>query len=233
MTVAAFLAARGLPTSLTMAIVGGLAGAGVGSGLPVAWLTTGIVAAAGLVAPLLAGVVAAGVLAGMGRLPMGHSPRSRLRWLTYWSFGLQAFAYSANDGQSMLAVFAVAVGGTSVVEAHLPELAVLAVAFCLGTVIGLGRVAPRLTLGLALTGPADGIAAELASAASAFAARAFGAPVSMTQTMTAGLAGARTRSGLRRVRWEQATRLVAAWAVTLPLSGLVGAAVAAGVGALR
>jgi len=233
MLVAGLLAAKGLPTSLTMAIVGGLAGAGVGSGLPVAWLTIGIVTAAGLIAPLLAGIVAAGVLVALGRLPMRHSTRSRLRWLTYWSFGLQALAYSANDGQSMLAVFAVAVGGTTAVQARLPELIVLAVAFCAGTVIGLQRVAPRLTLALALTGPADGIAAELASTASAFAARAFGAPVSMTQTMTAGLAGARTRSGLRRVRWEQASRLVIAWAATLPLSALVGVGLAVGVGALR
>jgi PiT family inorganic phosphate transporter len=109
----------------------------------------------------------------------------------------------------------------------------LAVAFCVGTVLGLGRVAPRLTLALALTGPADGIAAELASTASAFVARGFGAPISMTQTMTAGLVGARTRTGMRRVRWEQAARLVTAWAATLPISALVAAAVALVVGAVR
>ncbi|MGD0985767.1 MAG: inorganic phosphate transporter [Acidimicrobiales bacterium] len=233
MAVSAFLATRGLPTSLTMAIVGGLAGAGAGSGLPVAWSTVAIVVAVGLGAPLLAGIVASLVLSGLGRLPRGRSTQSRLRWLNYSSFGLQALAYSANDGQSMLAVFAVAVSGTSAVEAHLPELTVLAVAFCSGAVLGLGRVGRSLTRALVLTGPADGIAAELASTASAFAARAFGAPVSMTQTMTAGLAGARTRAGLRRVRWEQAARLMTAWAVTLPLSAFVGAAVAVSVGALR
>ena len=159
--------------------------------------------------------------------------QSRLRWLNYLSFALQTLAYSANDGQSMLAVFAVAVSGTSAVAAHLPELAVLAAAFCIGSVLGLGRVGPSLTRSLALTGPADGIAAELAATASAFAARAFGAPVSMTMTMTAGLAGARTRAGLRRVRWEQAARLLTAWTLTLPLSALVGAAVAVSVRALR
>jgi PiT family inorganic phosphate transporter len=231
--VSAFLATRGLPTSLTMAIVGGLAGAGVGSGLPVAWSTVAIVVAVGLGAPVLAGLVASVVLAGLGRLPRGRSMRSRLRWLSYLSFGLQALAYSANDGQSMLAVFAVAVSGTSAVEAHLPELTVLAVAFGIGAVLGLGRVGPSLTRSLALTGLVDGITAELASAASAFAARAFGAPVSMTQTMTAGLAGARTRAGLRRVRWEQAARLMTAWTVTLPLSAVAGAAVAVSVGAIR
>jgi PiT family inorganic phosphate transporter len=233
MAVAAFLATKGLPTSLTMAIVGGLAGAGVGSHLPVAWAKIGIVSAAGIVAPFLAGLVASVVLSGLGRLPRGHSTRSRLRWFKCGSFGLQALAYSANDGQSMLAVFAVAVGGTSAVEARVPELALLAVAFCVGTVLGLGRVAPRLTLALALTGPADGIAAELASTASAFVARGFGAPISMTQTMTAGLVGARTRTGMRRVRWEQAARLVTAWAATLPISALVAAAVALVVGAVR
>ncbi len=233
MAVAAFLATRGLPTSLTMAIVGGLAGAGFGSGLPVAWATIGIVAGAGLVAPLLAGLVASAILSALGRLPRGRRTRSRMRWLKRGSFGLQALAYSANDGQSILAVFAVAVGGTSAVAVHAPELGVLAVAFCAGTVLGLRRVGPRLTLTLALTGPADDVAAELASTAAAFVARGFGAPVSMTQTMTAGLAGARTRTGLRRVRWEQAARLVTAWAATLPLAALVGACVALGIRVLR
>jgi PiT family inorganic phosphate transporter len=233
MSVAAFLAARGLPTSLTMAIVGGLAGAGAGSGLPVAWATVAVVVVAGLCAPVLAGVFASAVLSAIGRLPRARSTQSRLRWFNYASFGLQALAYSANDGQSMLAVFAVAVGGTSAVEARVPELAVLAAAFCVGTVIGLGRVGQSITRGLVLTGPADGIAAELASTASAFAARAFGAPVSMTQTMTAGLAGARTRTGSRRVRWDQAARLMAAWGATLPIAGLTGAVVAASVRVLR
>ena len=163
MAVSAFLATRGLPTSLTMALVGGLAGAGAGSGLPVAWSTVATVVAVGLGAPLLAGLVASVVLSGLGRLPRGRSMQSRLRWLNYLSFGLQTLAYSANDGQSMLAVFAVAVSGTSAVEAHLPELTVLAVAFCIGAVLGLGRVGPSLTRSLALTGPADGIAAELAA----------------------------------------------------------------------
>jgi PiT family inorganic phosphate transporter len=233
MAVTALLARRGLPTSLTMAIVGGLAGAGLGSGLPVAWSTIAIVSAAGLLAPFIAGLVASGVLNALGRLPRANSTRTRLRWFKCGSFGLQALAYSANDGQSMLAVFAVAVGGTSAVEARVPELVLLAIAFCLGTVLGLGRVGPRLTLGLALSGPADGIAAELASTASAFVARGFGAPVSMTQTMTAGLVGARSRTGMRRVRWEQAARLVTAWAATLPLSALVAAAGALLVGAIR
>jgi len=89
MAVSALLATRGLPTSLTMAIVGGLAGAGAGSGLPVAWSTVAIVVAVGLGAPLLAGVVASLVLSGLGRLPRGRSTQSRLRWLNYSSFGLQ------------------------------------------------------------------------------------------------------------------------------------------------
>jgi len=73
MAVSALLATRGLPTSLTMAIVGGLAGAGAGSGLPVAWSTVAIVVAVGLGAPLLAGVVASLVLSGLGRLPRGEA----------------------------------------------------------------------------------------------------------------------------------------------------------------
>ena len=103
----------------------------------------------------------------------------------------------------------------------------LAIAFCLGTVIGLGRIGPDPEPWLC-SGPADGIAAELASTASSFVARVIRRPVSMTQTTAAGLAGARTRTGLGQVRWEQAARLMTAWAATLPTAALVAAAVALG-----
>lgn len=233
MAVAAFLAMRGLPTSLTMAIIGGLTGAGVGSGLRVAWTTVVIVVACGLAVPLLAGLAGSGLLALLSRVIGGRGTAAQLRWVKLCSFAFQAVAYSANDGQSMLAVFAVAIGSTTVVSAHFGQLAVIAAAFCAGTLIGLARVGRRLELALAHAGPADGIAAELASTASAFAARAVGAPVSMTQTMSAGLVGARTRAGLLRVRWEQAAGLFTAWAVTLPSAAVVACLAAAGVRVLR
>jgi inorganic phosphate transporter, PiT family len=42
--------------------------------------------------------------------------------------------------------------------------------------------------------------------------------VSMTQSVAGGLAGAGASQGLRRVRWQFALPLIAAWLVTLPAS---------------
>jgi inorganic phosphate transporter, PiT family len=50
------LAARGLPTSLTLAVVGAIAGAGVGASLPVTWGTVGGVLLLAALAPLGGGL---------------------------------------------------------------------------------------------------------------------------------------------------------------------------------
>ncbi|MEV4256848.1 inorganic phosphate transporter, partial [Spirillospora sp. NPDC049652] len=47
------LSLRGLPTSLTLAVVGGIGGAGLGAGLPVSWSGLAAVLAIGAAAPLV------------------------------------------------------------------------------------------------------------------------------------------------------------------------------------
>ncbi|GAA3410988.1 hypothetical protein [Streptosporangium vulgare] len=49
--VVAVLTGRGLPTSLTLAVIGGISGAGFGAGLPVSWRNLGAVLAVGAAAP--------------------------------------------------------------------------------------------------------------------------------------------------------------------------------------
>lgn len=56
-----------------------------------------------------------------------------------------------------------------------------------------------------------------------------GLPTSITLALIGGLAGATSSAGIRRVRWNAAARIAAAWALTLPASALVALAVAAGV----
>jgi inorganic phosphate transporter, PiT family len=212
------LAARGLPTSLTLGVVGAIAGAGVGAGLGVSWSTVGAVLALGFAAPLIGLAVAWALTRVAGAWPSPHPIDQRTgRWHVV-AFGAQCVAYGANDGQKMVAVIAVAAGTAS--SGGVPvvgwQLAVVAGAFLIGAAIGLPRVARTLGGGVVAVRPHEAVFSELASASVVLATGALGAPVSMTQAVSGGLVGAGGTRGWSRVRWATVAQLGAAWVVTLP-----------------
>lgn len=229
------LAARGLPTSLTLAVVGAIAGAGVGAALPVSWGTVVSVLVLAAVAPL-AGLGLAWLLARVaGAWPSSGSVDHRTQRWHVGAFGLQCLAYGANDGQKMLAVFAVAAGtatadGVPVVGW---QLAVVGGAFLLGAAVGLPRVAPTLRNGVAAVHPHEAVLSELSSGTVVLATGALGSPVSMTQAVSGGLIGAGVTRSYARVRWGQVLRLALAWVVTLPAAFVVAGAAAAVATGLR
>lgn len=219
LAVVVVLSRRGRPTSLTLAVVGGVTGAGLGWGLPVSVGGVVFVLAAGIAAPFAGGVMAllAGVL--LARLSGGHA-------LPYWhrvGFALQCLAYAANDGQKMLAVFMVALGFSGAP----PQICVLiAVLFGLGTLYGLPRAGRTFSRELLAARPLHAVSAELGSGLAVLGCAAAGAPVSMTQAVAGGLIGAGVAESVRRIRWAAAMKIVMAWALTLPTSGLLAAAAA-------
>jgi PiT family inorganic phosphate transporter len=107
-------------------------------------------------------------------------------------------------------------------------LAVIAVVFVAGMLSTVRSVSQRIGLDLVPVAPLDAVVAQYASAAAVLASSAVGVPVSMTQSVAAGLVGASGSRGMRRVRWHSVTRIAAAWMVTLPAA----AAGACGVGLL-
>jgi PiT family inorganic phosphate transporter len=233
--VASSLAWRGLPTSLTLAVLGALAGAGLGAGLPVAWGAVGMVLLLAAAAPLV-GLVVARVVIWVLVLRGSHQPVGRRagRWHVL-GFGLLCVAYGANDGQKMLAVAAVAVGAVGAAGGTgggsvLPPvwlLAALAVLFLGGAVLGLPRVAGTMASGLTPLRPSDAAVSELAASGVVLATGAVGSPVSMTQAMAGGLVGTGTARGLGAVRWGEVARIALAWVLTLPTALVVAWGVAA------
>ena len=227
MLVAAFLTRRGLPTSLTLAVVGGIVGTGLGAGFAVSWGTVALVLGVGAGAPVL-GALLGSVLAratailGTRRAIAGFGP------VHVGAFGLQSVAYAANDGQKMFAVLAV-VGSQGATSGAPPlwQLAAVAALFSLGVLVGVRPAAGTLSGGVLRAGPRDEVSAELSSATAVLGSAALGAPVSMTQSLSGALIGAGVRRGYRQVRWRAAASLAAAWVLTLPLSAAAGAAIAA------
>lgn len=223
------LAGRGLPTSLTLAVVGAIAGSGFGSDLAVSWRTVALVLVLAAVAPLAGLALARVVTRVAGAWPSSRTIDQRTQRWHVGAFGLQCFAYGANDGQKMLAVLAVAAGTASSdgVPVIAWQLAVVGGAFLLGAVVGLPRVAPTLGGGVVAIHPHEAVISEFSAASVVLATGALGSPVSMTQAISGGLVGTGLSRGYARVRWGQVLRLGAAWVITLPAAFVVAAVAAA------
>lgn len=222
---------HGVPTSITLAVLGGLAGAATGIGARTAWQTLLVVLLVAAAAPLVGGGL--GLLFGMAarRLPTYSRLPAAVRMAHLTAFSGQSLAYAANDGQKMFAVTGVAMavgGGTSGMRAPTwPVLAALAVVFGSGTLLSLRRMVRGATFALLPARPWRLVAAELAAASAVLGSSYVGAPVSMTQSMAAGLVGAGASQGVRRVRWQFAGPVLIAWLITLPASLLAGLAAGA------
>jgi len=235
LAVVAMLTRSGLPTSLTLALIGGITGAGLGYGLSVAWPGVLAVLAFGLAAPIVGGLGGLGLARALRALPADRSIPAAVRWSTLAGYVVQAFAYGANDGQKMLAVFAItgAAGDALTVRASSGRLLAIGCCFAIGTILSLRRLAGRLGRDLLVVRPVHALSAELASSLAVFGSATAGMPVSMTQAIAGALVGAGVSESSRRVRWRAVVRLAMAWAVTLPATVVVAFVAAAAARVLR
>ncbi|BCJ31714.1 inorganic phosphate transporter [Actinocatenispora sera] len=210
------LARAGLPTSLTLALMGAITGAGLGAGLPVQLAVLGEVALAGLLAPVLAGALGFALTRGGLRMVGGWQATRRARRLHLAAYCLQCLAYSANGGQKMLAVFAIAAGTAG--SAGWRFVLAAAGLFGLGLVAGVRRAAANLSQGILAVHLRHALVAEICSSVVVAGGGLAGIPLTMSQAVSGGLIGAGASESPSRIRWATALRLAGAWLVTLPAS---------------
>jgi len=241
LVVLAFCWWRGLPTSTTLALVGALAGAGLGAAGPRAvlwgqlWKVMGSMVAA-LVVGAIAGA-AAWTLVRMVLRRAGDGADAALRGLQTASGLLQGFGYGSNDAEKAVGLFALvgawgSAGGRAALAAGrlpVPGWAVWAalLTFALGMAVGGARVARTVGFGLYRVRAGDALATQFAAGLTVVAAAALGSPVSSGQTATAALVAAGASRRLSLPRWSLVSRIGLAWLITLPLSVALGA-IAAG-----
>jgi PiT family inorganic phosphate transporter len=213
------LSRLGLPSSVTQALTGAIIGVGVGRGLPVDVGVVGKVIVVLIAAPLVAGALGAVFAAILERTRPRGDLRHHLRALHTVSFLGQCVAYAANDAQKMIAIFAVASGTvSSKVEVVLPVQAAIGCLFFIGTLTGVSGLGNRIGKLLPIR-PLNAISAGFGSSVAVFGSALLGSPVSMAQSSASALVGSQTQLvTYRRVRWEQAIRILSTWVTTLPTS---------------
>jgi PiT family inorganic phosphate transporter len=223
----------GLPSSSSHALIGGVVGAAFIAGGADAVLFDGVVSKVlipAVLAPLVAiGIATAGTFA-VYRLTTGISDRHRDTGFRVGQIGtasLVSLAHGTNDAQKTMGIITLALiaNKTQGKDDGTPFWVIFscATAIALGTYIGGWRVIRTLGKGLVEITPPQGFAAEGSSTAVILASTHFGFPLSTTQVCTGSIIGSGVGKRLAQVRWGLFGRMAAAWMVTLPAAGAVGA----------
>ena len=96
-------------------------------------------------------------------------------------------------------------------------------AMAVGTAFGGWRIVRTMGMKITKLKPVGGFCAETAGAATLFIATHAGIPVSTTHTITGAIIGVGATTKLSGIKWGVATRIIWAWIVTIPASGIMGA----------
>ena len=222
----------GIPTSMTLALVGGMLGWVLASGGRSAVHCAGVARVlVGMPVSVLGGGLLALALYWAIRRFLGthaHAAMLQIARLQLLTAAVQAFAYGANDMEKSVGLIAV---GMSFSNQHqqvafsspLPIIGAFGF-FYVGALVGGWRVASRIGFGVLKVRPMQALAQQFASGTVVAVLAVAGAPVSMTQTIDGGLVGVGAAQRASSVRWGIVRELLFSWLLTLPLAVAVAAA---------
>jgi len=223
---------RGLPSSSSHALIGGLLGATIIAAGTGALKVNGIVNKVLIpmfTSPLLGFFIAFVFIVALywifrrsQRKPMAR----RFRRLQIGSAAFMAFAHGSNDAQKTMGIITLALLTAGVIptfEVPVWVIIVSATALSLGTAVGGWRIMRTMGQRVAKLEPVHGFAAETTAASILLGTAHFGMPVSTTQVISGAIMGVGSSQGLRHVRWGVARRILVAWVLTLPAAGILAA----------
>ena len=224
---------KGIPSSSSHALIGGLVGAGVAhAGFPaIQWNGLNKTLAAIVISPLLGMMLAMLVMLAsswaLHRVSANRAERS-FRGLHLVSSAAYSLSHGLNDAQKTMGVITVLLYSTGYLHGdfHVPAWVAIScyVAIALGTMTGGWKIIETMGSRITKLSQHQGFSASLAGSIVLFGASALGIPVSTTHTISGAVVGAGTARRASSVRWGVAGNVVIAWLITIPASGLVGAA---------
>ena len=225
--------AFGIPSSSSHALIGGLVGAGVAkNGIgAIVWGGLSKTGAAIVLSPMVGFTLALLLVLIVSWILVRATPfavDNAFRMLQFLSASLYSLGHGGNDAQKTMGIIAVLLysqghlGG----EFHVPFWVVIVcqLAMGLGTLFGGWRIVHTMGSKITRLTPLQGFCAETGGAVTLFMATGLGIPVSTTHTITGAIVGVGAARRVSAVRWNIAGSIVIAWIVTMPASGLIGAA---------
>jgi PiT family inorganic phosphate transporter len=221
---------RGLPSSSTHALVGGLVGASlVADGIDaVGWSTVGLILAVLVLAPAL-GFVTGFVGSRVSRWSLRRASQEinrPIRWGHWASSSVLAFGHGANDAAKatgVIVVMLVATQHQTGTSAPLWVTIVATTSLTVGTCVGGWRIVRTIGMGIYRLRPLDGFVSQTGSALVVVGASVAGAPVSTSQVVASSVAGAAGGRRWHHVHWHVVRQIGLAWLVTVPVCVMLGA----------
>ncbi len=224
----------GLPTSSSHALIGGFAGAAVVKAGFGALVVPGLVKIGVfmIVAPVLGLVLGFAFMLATVWVFRDATP-GRVDWIFRRMQLVSAAAYSlghgTNDAQKTMGMIAVLLftSGYLGPNFYVPVwvIAAAGVAMGVGTLAGGWRIVKTMGMRITKLRPVGGFCAETAGAITLIGTALAGIPVSTTHTITGSIMGVGAIQRFSAVRWGVAQRIVWAWILTIPASGVVAAVV--------
>jgi len=229
---------RGIPSSSSHALVGGLAGVVVVSAGAnhVAWgfdellhgHLTGVakVIAALILSPIIGFWVGFALHKTMMMLLRGAHPSINrdLRHLQFLTSAGLAFSHGANDAQKSMGMLTlVLVLGGFIPTFAVPFWVMLAcsITITLGILTGGWQIVRTLGFSIYKIRPLHALDSQLTSAAVIFSSSLFGAPVSTTHVVASSILGIGASERPKAVRWGKAREIVTTWIITIPGAALM------------
>jgi PiT family inorganic phosphate transporter len=223
---------KGIPSSSSHALVGGLIGAGVAhGGFPsIQWsgLTKTLVAIP--LSPVLGLAVTMAIMLLTSWLGVRASARGAertFRGLHLFSAGAYSLGHGLNDAQKTMGIITVLLYSTGYLHGAfaVPHWVALScyVAIGLGTLSGGWRIIETMGTRITKLNQHQGFSASAGGSIMLFAASYLGIPVSTTHTIAGCVIGAGTARRASAVRWGLAGNVAIAWVITIPASATVAA----------
>ena len=223
---------KGIPSSSSHALVGGIIGAGVAhagmSGIQWGGLNKTLLAI--VLSPTLGLVLTMLIMLATSWLGVRASARGAertFRGLHLVSAGAYSLGHGLNDAQKTMGIITVLLYSTGYLngEFAVPHWVALScyIAIGLGTLMGGWRIIETMGTRITKLNQHQGFSASLGGSIMLFSASYLGIPVSTTHTITGCVIGAGAARRASAVRWGIARRVMYAWIITIPASASVAA----------
>ena len=223
---------KGIPSSSSHALVGGIVGAGVAhagiTGIQWTGLNKTLVAIVlsptlGMILSMIIMLVSSWLLA----KATARGAEKTFRSLHLVSSAAYSLSHGLNDAQKTMGIITVLLYSTGYLtgDFEVPHWVAIScyIAIGLGTMMGGWKIIETMGSRITKLSQHQGFSASLGGSIMIFTASVLGIPVSTTHTITGCVIGAGVARRASAVRWGVAQNVVAAWVITIPCSAAVAA----------
>jgi PiT family inorganic phosphate transporter len=223
---------KGIPSSSSHALVGGMIGAGVAhAGIgTIKWVGLNKTLIAIVLSPTLGMILAMLIMLVTSwalRRVSAHRAEKTFRNLHLMSSAAYSLSHGLNDAQKTMGIITVLLYSTGYLHGAfaVPHWVAICcyVAIAMGTMTGGWKIIETMGSRITKLSQHQGFSASLSGSIILFSASWLGIPVSTTHTITGAVIGAGTARRASAVRWGVAGNVVIAWIITIPASAAVGA----------